>query len=188
MTNPKPFQPPDYEALLEWLAPGRPVESRRVFERIRGDLIRIVASRGCPVPEDLADEAIERVARKAPELAKNYVGDPALYFHAVVRNVHREYVRRRKPTALYHEVPAAAEKDDTAERNSRCLDQCLKALSGTDQSLILDYYSRDRSDKIVMRKRMAMQIGAGLNALRIRAYRIRERLFECVTRCLEAPA
>ena len=55
-------------------------------------------------------------------------------------------------------------------------------------SLILDYYSRDRSDRIAMRKRMAMQIGAGLNALRIRAYRIRERLFECVTRCLEAPA
>jgi hypothetical protein len=186
MTKPKPFQPPDYEALLEWLAPGKPAESRRIFERIRGSLIRILASRGCPVPEDLADEAIERVARKAPELAKSYVGDPALYFHAVVRNVHREYVRRRKPTTLDHEVPAVVQMDDTAERNSRCLDRCLRTLSGVDQSLILDYYSRDRADKVAMRKRMAMQIGAGLNALRIRAYRIRERLFECVTHCLEA--
>ena len=49
---------------------GQASQSRQIFERIRGDLIRIVASRGCPVPEDLADEAIERVARKAPELAK----------------------------------------------------------------------------------------------------------------------
>jgi DNA-directed RNA polymerase specialized sigma24 family protein len=185
MPKPKPFRPPDYEALLEWLSKD-PVEARRKFEQIRGDLIRILASRGCTVPEDLADEAIERVARNVPTIAPTYVGDPALYFHAVVRNVHREYVRRRKPGPLENEPRAAAEKDETAEMNSRCLDRCLVRLSEADRSLILDYYSQDRSDKIAMRKRMALRLGGGLNALRLRAYRIRERLFECVTRCLEA--
>jgi DNA-directed RNA polymerase specialized sigma24 family protein len=185
MPNPKPFRPPDYEALLDWLS-ADPAEARRKFERIRGDLIRILASRGCPVPEDLADEAIERVARNVPSIAPTYVGDPALYFHAVARNVHREYARGRKPWPLENEPRATAETDETAEMNSRCLDGCLTALSDADRALILDYYSRDRADKIATRKRMAMRLGGGLNALRLRAYRIRERLFECVTRCLEA--
>ena len=181
----KIFQPPDYDGLLTWLSPDRS-QAVTKFQRIRGDLIRIVASRGCPVPEDLADEAIERVARKVSKIAVDYIGDPALYFHAVVRNVHREYVRRRKPSTLDRELRAAEGVDETAENHSRCLDQCLKTISEADQALILDYYSRDRSDKIARRKAIAMQIGVGLNALRIRAYRIRERLFQCVTRCLEA--
>jgi DNA-directed RNA polymerase specialized sigma24 family protein len=189
MANPKPFQPPDYGALLNWLCPnGTPAEAARTFQRIRGDLIRILASRGCPVPEDLADEAISRVAGKAPALVKNYVGDPALYLHTVVRNVHREYVRGRKPDPLDHEIEAAMDTDDTAERNSRCLDRCLETLNEVDRSMILDYYSRDRSDKIATRKRMAMRMGVGMNALRIRAYRIRERIFKCVSRCLELKA
>jgi DNA-directed RNA polymerase specialized sigma24 family protein len=185
VANSKPFQPPDYEALLKWLSPT-PADAARKFQRIRGDLIRILASRGCPVPEDLADEAIGRVARKAATISVDYVGDPALYFHAVVRNVHRESVRGLKPEALEHELEAPEDKDDAAERNSRCLDRCLTTLSPADRSLILDYYSQDRADKIATRRRMAMHIGTGLNALRLRAYRIRERLFDCVTQCLQA--
>lgn len=185
MVGTKPFQPPDYQALLTWLSPDR-AEAATKFQRIRGDLIRIVASRGCPVPEDLADEAIERVARKVSKIAVDYIGDPGLYFHAVVRNVHREYVRRLKPTTLDREPQAVKAADETEENHSRCLDECLKTMSDADQAFILDYYSRDRSDKIARRKAIATRIGVGLNALRIRAYRIRERLFQCVTRCLEA--
>lgn len=187
MVEAKMFQPPDNDGLLKWLAPGRS-EAETKFQRIRGDLIRIVASRGCPFPEDLADEAIARVARKVSKIAVDYVGNPALYFHAVVRNVHREYVRRRKPSSLDHEPWATKTVDDAAENHSRCLDQRLQTISDADQALILDYYSRDRSDKIARRKAIATQIGIGLNALRIRAHRIRERLFQCVTRCLEAIA
>jgi DNA-directed RNA polymerase specialized sigma24 family protein len=185
MVEMKTFRPPDYDSLLTWLSPDRS-EAVAKFQRIRVDLIRIVASRGCPVPEDLADEAIERVARKVPQIAVDYVGDPALYFHAVVRNVHREYIRRRKPSSLEREPGTARDEDETAESHSRCLDQCLKTISAADQALILDYYSQDRADKIARRKAIATEIGVGLNALRIRAYRIRERLFQCVTRCLEA--
>ncbi len=185
MVGNKVYQPPDYNGLLSWLSPDRS-EAVAKFQRIRGDLIRIAASRGCPVPEDLADEAIERVARKVSTIAVDYIGDPGLYFHAVVRNVHREYVRRHKPSSLDREPRAAEAADETQENHSRCLDQCLKTMSEADQALILDYYSRDRSDKIARRKAIAMGIGVGLNALRIRAHRIRERLFLCVTRCLEA--
>ncbi len=185
MVEAKAFQPPDYERLLEWLSPDRR-DAEAKFQRIRSDLIRIVASRGCPVPEDLADEAIARVAQKVSTIADGWVGDPGLYFHAVVRNVHREYVRRRKPSSLDHEPRASGIVDETAEENSRCLDKCLQTISETDQALILDYYSRDRSDKIARRRAMAAQIGIGLNALRIRAYRIRQQLFQCVTGCLEA--
>ena len=187
MVDEKTFQPPDYDGLLKWLSLDHS-EAEAKFQRIRGDLIRIVASRGCAVPEDLADEAIARVAQKVSKIAEGYVGDPALYFRAVVRNVHREYVRRRKPFSLDHEPWAAKVMDETAENNSRCIDQCLQTISEADRSLILDYYSRDRSDKIARRKAIATQIGVGLNGLRIRAYRIRQRLFECVTRCLEAVA
>ena len=68
-----------FDSLLAWLDADRERAGRR-YEEIRRRLIKILACRGCHDPEDLADEAINRVAGKVGEVAKDYSGDPALYF------------------------------------------------------------------------------------------------------------
>jgi hypothetical protein len=43
----------------------------------------------------LADETINRVARRPPEIIGSYVGDPEPYFHRVGHHIHLEYLRRK---------------------------------------------------------------------------------------------
>ena len=85
------------------------------YEDIRRRLIRIFIHRGCITAEDLADETINRVARKVREVRDNYNpgDDPALYFYGVARNVYREYLKRRpEPSPPPPPPPAPDETDD----------------------------------------------------------------------------
>ena len=45
-------------------------------------------------------------------------------------------------------------------------------------------WQEEKRAKINFRKQMADRLGVGLNALRIRTYRIRTRLEECLIKCL----
>jgi hypothetical protein len=49
---------------------------------------------------------------------------------------------------------------------------------------VLQYYQEEKRAKIEHRKRLAERLGIELNALRIRAYRIRAELYECIRLCL----
>src|SRR6185436_6843907 len=82
-----------FDALLSWLDADREVAARK-YETIRQRLVTIFVCRKCVDAEDLADETINRVAAKLPEIAEDYVGEPAAYFCAVAHWVHQEYVRR----------------------------------------------------------------------------------------------
>lgn len=185
MPRPEARRPLNYEDLLDWLSKDRATANRE-FGRIREQLVRIFGGRGCRTPEDLADEVMDRVARNVTQVAPEYEGNPARYFYAVAGNVHHEYLRQPVLGTLDREPRAVEANDETEERNLKCLDECLDKLKGEEQSLILDYYRLDRSDKAVNRKAIASRTGMGLNALRIRAHRIRNTLFECVTDCLQA--
>src|ERR1044072_6747769 len=85
-----------FDKFLTWLNPNREQAATK-YEEVRRKLIKIFACRGCAEAEDLADETINRVIRKMQELIDSYVGDPALYFYGVARNVHLEYVRKSPP-------------------------------------------------------------------------------------------
>jgi RNA polymerase sigma factor (sigma-70 family) len=158
------------------------------YERLRGRLVRIFARRGCQSPEDLADETIFRVTEKVHEIAANYEGDPARYFYAVARNVYMEYTRRPE-TVLFEENTASTvdvDHDPTGDEEAyACLERCLKKLAENERRLISEYYWYDKIAKIDYRKKLAESLGLGLNALRIRAYKIRRRLYKCVSSCLK---
>jgi DNA-directed RNA polymerase specialized sigma24 family protein len=65
-----------------------------------------------------------------------------------------------------------------------CLRQCLSTLPQKSRELITQYYEDDGSAKIKRRKELAARLGMQLNALRIRACRVREKLEQCMGRCL----
>ena len=49
------------------------------------------------------------------------------------------------------------------------------------------YYQEERRAKIELRQELADSLQIPLNALRIRAHRIRARLEQCITQCMETP-
>lgn len=171
----------DWDRFLAWLHPDRDKAARK-YEEIRRRLIKMLESRGCTEAEDLTDDTFDRVARKVPEIAKTYVGDPALYCHGVARNVLYEWIRRPKPPM----PPPVPPPDDSLEKELRdaCLEECMKELPPDDQRVAREYYTGDGRAKIERRQKLAEELG-GSNALRIRMYRIRATLHPCICKCLK---
>jgi DNA-directed RNA polymerase specialized sigma24 family protein len=177
------ISPEIFDAFLAWLDPDREKAGRK-YEDIRRRLIKIFSSRGCSCPEDLADETINRVIVKVRVLNEDYQGDPARYFGGVARNVFHEFARKRV-------VPAVQPKPDPPEAGEQalaCLDKCLEVLAGEHRTLILRYYDGEKGSRIRNRNEMACELGTELNALRIRAHRIRSTLQQCVGACLAQSA
>ena len=60
----------------------------------------------------------------------------------------------------------------------------MQRLTADNRKLVLQYYQEEKQAKIDHRKLLAEQLGIALNALRIRAHRIRASLQECVQNCV----
>lgn len=184
-----------FDELLDWLDPDRERAAEK-YETIRLQLIKILTCRGCRQAEDFADEAINRVLAKISDLRHTYTGNPALYFYGVVNKVHLEYVRKTesRQTELadwYNGEDRAVSplENEDVEAEYQCLENCLDELPANNRLLVVRYYQEEKGAKIVSRKRLAEEFGLGVNALRIRAHRIRLALQECVQHCLkEQPA
>lgn len=174
-----------FDNLLAWLDPNRDQAGKK-YEEIRRRLIKIFACRGCTEADNLADETINRVTQKMQKLAAGYTGDPALYFYGVAHKVHLEYLRRKPAPAL--QPPPLTGSSDEIEQEYDCLERCMQGLTPDNRELVLRYYQEEKQSKINNRKQLAEQLGIALNALRIRAYRIRATLQQCVQSCLEQRA
>ena len=165
-----------FERFLCWLGPD-PESAGRKYELIRGRLITMFRSRRCLFAEDLADTTFERVVRKLTELSNEFTGDPARYFYGVAKKVYLEYqkeiVARRKRVG--YSLPPVSEDEDL-EKMLKQLDESLSALPQSDRELILAYYSGTGKNKIKQRQALAEQHGVGLNALRLRVFRIRREI------------
>jgi DNA-directed RNA polymerase specialized sigma24 family protein len=173
----------ELDQLLRWLDP-EPERAGLAYEKIRWRLIAVLASRGCTSPEELADETIDRVARKVPAIAESYVGDKAIYFLGVMNNVHHEYLKRAPLPRLPDPEDAVESKEDV----HRCLDRCLDKLTPKSRRLIEQYYAEEKRAKIDLRQRIAAELGIGVSTLRLRALRIRDKLQSCIEQCLVSEA
>jgi len=175
--------------LLDWLDADRDRAGRK-YESIRLRLIKIFTCRGCHQAEELADETINRVVARVVELASGYEGDPALYFYGVSQKVHLEYLRKvhTQPIDLAAESSQNSQTIDLTsdiEPEYECLERCLEQLPPDNRDLVLRYYQQERKAKIEHRKSLATELGIAVNALRIRAHRIRVVLQRCVRNCIE---
>jgi RNA polymerase sigma factor (sigma-70 family) len=183
-----------FEKLLSWLGPDRE-RAGQAYERIRCRLVKLFECRGCRDPEELADVTIDRVGRRIAEGEEIRTSDPAGYFYGVARNVLREAWRRRRledqargvsEAMLAWDDPGRAESPPISQRKLDCLERCLEALPPDERELILAYYRRGDRVLVQARRELAERLGLPLNALRVRAHRIRSRLEGCVRRRLAA--
>lgn len=162
----------EFDCLLAWLDFDREAAGMK-YEKIRGGLLRIFLSRGFYDAEDLADETINRVIKKLPELTNSYTGDPARYFHGVARKVMSEALRRKDKRRV---GPPQSLPSAETEVMMRLLDECLEELSADDQHLLLSYYANDGAVKINNRKQLVDSLRLSPATLRQRVHRLKSKL------------
>lgn len=147
--------------------------------------------RNCRTPDDLADETLNRIARRLEEEGSLREGPPARYCYIVAKFVFLEHTRDEKRAgnaalaskARSPEASAApSPTDDETDRQRRLasLERCLDRLSPRDRGLILEYYGPGDQRTADRRRQLAARLGLTANALAIRACRIRDTLEGCV--------
>jgi DNA-directed RNA polymerase specialized sigma24 family protein len=171
--------PETFRQLLVWLDRGTESNGERYLE-IRRRLVGYFLRKDSLSPDDLADDVLNRVARRLEEEGAISEGPPERYCYIVAKFVFLESLRNpeRLRTDLVPET-LAAPPDADDERLER-LDRCLEQLTAADRHLILDYYRGDQRGRIEQRRELAAQLSMTPNALALRASRLRARLEKCV--------
>jgi len=160
--------------LLAALAPDREAASRR-YEALRRRLIDVFAWERSEAPEDAADEALNRLARRLASGVAIEDQNIERYAFGIARYVMLEEARgRRARDAALADLRVLQDKPEEPVLLRR-VERCLEALPRDQRDLILRYYSENRD-------RLATALGISVNALRNRALRIRARLSECAMR------
>ena len=179
-----------FDGLMSWLSSST-ADPGGKYECIRQSLVKLFVWNGCWDAEDLADETIDRVMRKVPEISIDYSGDPALYFYGVAKMLLKE--RRRQKTAGTdwqllepRRMTRNQQNDDPNEINRKfeCLEKCIAKLPADSRELIIDYYQEEKRAKIDFRRQLAQRMGVDVENLRVRVFRIRTSLYKCIEKCL----
>jgi DNA-directed RNA polymerase specialized sigma24 family protein len=163
--------PGAFDGLLAALDPDRE-RAAAAYERLRERLIGLLRWWGGSQPEELADETLDRVARKLEAGAEVPGESLGAYVRGVGRMVFHEWTRRPRPEHAAIEVAAMVGGDDHQALTD--LDGCLAALAPDDRRLLLRYYGEGRAADV--RRRLADEMGLSPTALRIRAHRLRVRI------------
>jgi DNA-directed RNA polymerase specialized sigma24 family protein len=163
-----------------------PTMAAQEYNKLRGKLLDFFHWRGAPEPEALADEAIDRIARKLE--AGETVENLRSFVYGVGKRVWLEAEKRRarEQAALLHVPPVAPSDEPSEDSEARiaCLRRCLAELSAETQTLIVGYYQGAGRSHLAARKLLATQLGMSYGNLRTRAHRLRGRLEGCVMLCL----
>lgn len=174
------------------------------YEEVRKLLIKKLEFQGSPTPESHADLCIDKVARQLADenlqLDENY----KYYFLQVANFTLNDYWKSREhkkketlDDKLPNELPfidlRVKEKEKEAEELSEkerkikfdCMKKCLDKLKEPDKNLIIDYYQliNDENNK-EQRENLAKKYGISLKNLRVKIYRMKEKLKICEGNCL----
>lgn len=178
-----------FERLLTRL--GSDVEAGgREYDALRRKLVLFFAMRRAAGAEALADETLDRVARRLDEGER--VEQMRAYVFGVARRVLQEDAKQRARElsfvdGLGGKTPADDGETDMVEARAHCLQRCLQALSDEHRALIVGYYEGAGITYLKERKRLAAHLGLSYVALKTQAHRLRTRLEVCTLGCLQGP-
>jgi DNA-directed RNA polymerase specialized sigma24 family protein len=193
-TGERPDKQTDLKGLLVRLD-SDPASAWEKYRSLRCRLVKFFEWNQCAFSEELADEVLDRVARKP---LGEEIRDVAEFVIGIARNVRLEAYKKSQRESHIEDWPGGPESlADSWDREREmvgkmdqqvrlaCLRECLENLKTADRALALDYYSAMEEKQKVHRKRLASVAGITLIALRVRANRLREKLEQCVSNCLE---
>jgi DNA-directed RNA polymerase specialized sigma24 family protein len=176
-----------FRRLLYWLDEGMDSNGQGyllMWQR----LVIFFDRKNCLSPKELADETLNRVARRLEEEGNIKIDTPAHYCSIVAGFVLHEYQRRSPQMILSESLTTtqdSAEEKEAQELRSKCLEKCMVNIPAEDRELIRGYYIGEQRSKIDNRKIMAKKLEITVNALGLRASRIRKKLRLCMRKCLD---
>jgi DNA-directed RNA polymerase specialized sigma24 family protein len=175
-----------FNRLLEWLD-GSVDSNGQTYLEMRRRLTSYFVRRGRPFADDLADETFSRISKTLEQDGAITVTPPARFCYVIARFVLHEDIRRERrhkrstgaDTGAWNGTRAEllqAESGAALERQLERLDDCLQLLAPEQRELIVEYYRDTGQGKIARRRDMARDLGISVNALCLRASRIRAAL------------
>lgn len=170
----------EFEAFLARLDPSRD-QAALAYERLRRKLIVFFLHRlGSVVDvEELADTSLDRAIQKFSGDAGSAPRDIQPYALGIARNVLMEYRKKPQTDPLDTDPPDPRPSiEEEADLRMRCLRHCLTRLSDEDRQLVLAYHGYGKNETAAVDKSRVAQ--------RVRVYRIRRNLQQCVERCINA--
>jgi DNA-directed RNA polymerase specialized sigma24 family protein len=186
-----------FGGLLDFLDPNRERAAAQ-YETLREKLIRFFEWKGCIPGDGYADETIDRVARRLEAGIESRPENPYLFFHGVAVNIVRERWRKaeRDPQPLETLPPSRSPAVDPAdadrrraveleeERRLECLQDCLDRLPPHSRELLTIYHLGGTGVHIGRRKDLAQTLNIPASALRLRVFRIRRQIEDCMGKCV----
>jgi DNA-directed RNA polymerase specialized sigma24 family protein len=139
-------------------------------------------------PQALADEAMDRLARRVAE-APGIIESPSAFVLGIARHLLQEDERRRirereAANEWASQITAQSGATEELEELMEIVEECLSGMKLEQQELLRGYYGEIGRGKIEHHRQLAAQQGLTLNALRNRLMRARRELDECVRRRL----
>ena len=159
-----------------------PILAGEEYEKLRARLMYFFERKGCRTSAELSDETINRIARKVEEGLE--IEDVFKFSYGVARLVLLEHWRdpKREWDQLDQRLSLPKSDREFDERRIECMEKCLRALPLEERDLIVKNCILDKKGK----EELAGSLGLTMNALRIRAFRIRTRLNECREKCVNS--
>jgi DNA-directed RNA polymerase specialized sigma24 family protein len=190
------LSPSAFNKFLAWLDAGEDSAGQKYVE-MQHRLVAYFDRKNCLNPDELADETINRVARRLEEEGAIKSETPAKYCYITAKFVFLEYLRSAEKASLPLDeglaksqvnapgISADRDEKEIKEKRLNCLEHCTGKLDDENRRLIFRYYYGKERIKIENRRALAGEFGITVNALSIRACRIRDKLESCVGKCVE---
>jgi len=175
-----------FERFLALLAAEREAAGEQ-YELVRLKLVKYFELRMSANPDDLADETIDRVARRLAGGERIESPEVMRYVYGVARNVLLESWKNEQRQKKSGYLTAAGDEGDqeNAELQLDCFQECLGQISEDSRGLVLRYYQHTGRAKIDDRLALARELTIPANALRIRIHRIKSELQRCIEKCMK---
>jgi DNA-directed RNA polymerase specialized sigma24 family protein len=181
-----------FQLLLDRLD-ADPAIAAEMYETLRIKLVHLLQWRGCAesYADELADKTLDRVAAKLA--GGEEVENINAFASAVARYIWLEHSRKNRTDTVGDDLPETpVEMDmsflDDPDERMKCLRRCIATKFTDDEKrLVVNYYDTEADEKAkTARRRLAESFGLTMNAMKVRACRLRMRLEACINDCVES--
>jgi DNA-directed RNA polymerase specialized sigma24 family protein len=181
----KNLTPESFDQLLNALSPDRR-EAAAAYAKLRDALVRFFQLKGDFAPETAADATLDRVAVKISESVK--IDNLTRYSFGVARFIFLERLHSRKKEKIAAEgfyTTNNLQKNPEESDDFSPFRECFEGLPRDENILMQTYFADLSYEKLIaQRQESAKQYNISLENLRLKIFRLRRRLNDCVRRKL----
>jgi DNA-directed RNA polymerase specialized sigma24 family protein len=183
--TPKGLTKAEFDRFLFILHPN-PERAGEEYVFLWQRLLTFFQSRSCLAPDELADETLNRVAKKIA--GGEEPRSISAYSHGFAKNVWLEHLKKpgtnRGSLDDIPPTPSLTLDEISRKERQNCFEKCLREIPVNEAQMLVEYwYHEDRPNRDI-RREMAERLEISPTALRIRICRIKSKVDECIKKCL----